>query len=435
MSKLPEYVKEFAEELYNQYESLLDYERLLDETIIQQKYSLSDVWLTLMDDKSIRCYRKKLRVHVFNTFTNQKAQDIELESFNMNNDWTSKNPPSWTLKIQGTILQNESIFPRFTSLFSRIVVNLSENETIIWDKKTSPLPECDGLEIHRIGGEEKNIDIYFFIDYRIPHYSLSNILEDFMGTSISSLPNIIKRLWQYIEINGLHSIQQHPTSIKLDSLLKNIFCEDIDIIQLSDIPDLLKKHLFPPKPVHVSHHLTLKGDWIDNESTYDFTVDLTEHVPGDINLWLPNISTRIQGNSDFIGIHKSLEELYHKNQTIVSKIYHSCNKRNFYLGFANKPIDFIHSLLTTKHFQLYGSNAVNNILSDPNALYEYQIADKYAEYYRQPWVPKAVQKYLFAKNRNFDDRVNKTIASVSAYEKHKRRQTIPHDQHPSNRIH
>lgn len=427
MARLPENIKDFSEDLYNQYENLLEYERLLDESILQQRYSLSDVWLTLMDDKSIRCYRKKMRVHIFNTYESQKPSDIELESFNLDNDWTRKVPPSWTLKIQGTIIQSDSYLPRFTSIFSKIIIKLSETETIVWDKKTSPLPECDGIEIHRLGDEEKNIDILFFLDYRTPHYSLSNELGEFMGISIASLPSIIKRIWQYIEMNGLQNTHIHHDSIRLDDLLKKLLGIESEYIQLKEIPELLKKHLFPPKPVHIRHKLSLKGDWIDNESTYDFTIDLTENVPGDITLWLPNISTKIQENGEFATINKSLEELYHKNQSIISKIYHSYNKMNFYLGFSNDPIEFIHSLLTTKHFQLYGNNAINNVLSDPNAIYEYQIADKYAEYYRQPWVPRAIQKYLSCKNKNFEERVNKTISSVSAYEKVKKRNIFPSD--------
>ncbi|KAH7647702.1 RSC6 BAF60A with a SWIB domain [Cryptosporidium bovis] len=428
MVRLPENIKEFSEELYSQYENLLEYEKLLDESILQQRYCLSDVWLTLMDDKSIRCYRKKMRVHIFNTYENQKPADVELESFNLDNDWTRKVPPSWTLKIQGSIIQSDTSYsPKFTSIFSKIIINLSDKETIIWDKTNSPIPECDGIEIHRIGDEEKDIDVFFFMDYRTPHYSLSKELEEFVGIEIASLPTIIKRMWQYIELNGLQNTQINHDSIKINEYLKNLLSVENDYIQLKDIPELLKKHLFPPKPVKIRHRLSLKGDWIDNESTYDFTIDLTENVPGDISLWFPNVSTRIQENPEFATISKSLEGLYHKNQNILSRIYHSYNKMNFYLGFSNNPTEFIHSLLTTKHFQLYGNNAINNILSDPNAIYEYQIADKYAEYYRQPWVPKAIQKYLSCRNKSFEERVNKTISSISACEKIKRRNVFNPD--------
>ncbi|KAF7456095.1 SWI/SNF complex component SNF12 [Cryptosporidium felis] len=427
MARLPECIKDFAQEYYNQYENLLEYERLLDESILQQRYCLSDVWLTLMDDKSIRCYRKKMRVHIFNTFESQKPPDVELESFSSDNDWTRKVPPSWTLKIQGSIIQGDSYQPRFTSIFSKIVIQLSETETIVWDRKTSPTPECDGLEIHRIGDEEKDIDILFFLDYRTPHYNLSPELEEFMGVSLANLPSIVKRIWQYIELNGLQTSQAQHDCIKVDHQLGKLLSAEGEYVQLRDIPELLKKHLLPPRPIKIRHRLTLKGDWIENESTYDFTIDLTENVPGDITLWLPNMSTRIQESGEIASINKALEELYHKNQGILSKIYNSCNKMNFYQSFANDPIEFIHSLLTTKHFQLYGNNAINNILSDPNAIYEYQIADKYSEYYRQPWVPRAIEKYLSSKDKNFEERVGKTVSSVSAYERMKRRSTFVPD--------
>lgn len=437
MARIPECIKEFSLEQYNQYESLLEYERLLDESILQQRYSLSDVWLTLMDDKSIRCYRKKLRVHIFNTYESQKPTDPELESFNLDNEWTRKVPPSWTLKILGSIMQGDASQPRFTSIFSKIVIQLSETETIVWDRKTCPTPECDGLEIHRIGDEEKDIDILFFLDYRTPHYSLSPQLEEFMGTSLATLPSVVKRIWQYVELKGLQSSQVSHDSIKIDEYLARLLSVQGDHLLLKDVPDLLKQHLLPPRPIKIRHRLSLKGDWIDNESTYDFTIDLTENVPGDITLWLPNMSTRIQESGEFSSINKALEELYHKNQSMLSKIYSSCNKMNFYQGFANDPVEFIHSLLTTKHFQLYGNNSINNILSDPNAIYEYQIADKYAEYYRQPWVPRAIERYLSCKNKNFEEKVNKTAASVSACEKTKKRSVFGHDQrvqahqHPS----
>lgn len=65
--------------------------------------------------------------------------------------------------------------PRFSSFFSRVMV-LTEEETILWDSRTTSslgASAFDGLSIQRKGSREMTLKILFFVNYRTPTFRVN----------------------------------------------------------------------------------------------------------------------------------------------------------------------------------------------------------------------------------------------------------------------
>ncbi|KAF8821704.1 hypothetical protein IE077_001697 [Cardiosporidium cionae] len=397
---LPECVGNFAPDLYQEYMQLIDFENTLDASISKHSKLLEEAWRSTASDKIFNQVHRKLRVHIFNTYEDQQHHDFELDSLQPK-DLLYAGPPSWTLKIQGNVLESEdeAAVKKFSSFFSRIIV-ITNVETIVWDKRLEDYNDVDGVEIHRSGNCEHEIIILFFLEYQTPTFSLSKDLSTIVGTTTSSLSGIFNGIWNYCLSQDLIS-SEDPNLIYCDDMLKKV-CGEVETFRLNDIPQLLEDHLFPPKPLCITHNLRLRGDWLQNVNTYDFNVETMSLHPGELENWLPSYT----GCREQLTLKQQDTDAVNKNVVeIIDKIRYFTARRNFYKSFANSPIEFIDSLLTSK-FPEFEKN-----LLDEYFMSEYKVSDRMGNYYQQPWITRTVTKYLEEQHTPFDSQICKVLAS------------------------
>ncbi|PHJ23570.1 rsc6 baf60a-like with a swib related protein [Cystoisospora suis] len=240
-------------------------------------------------------------------------------------------PPSWCLHIKGVCTDKHDgggggggaaaggglCPPRFSSFFSRVMV-LTDEETILWDSRTTSslgASTFDGLSIQRKGSAEMTLKILFFVNYRTPTFRLSAPLAALCGGHEQlSLCGILRGIWAHVlskqllllppesqatlagkadegasstaASSGSKKRDEPAKSVvaptvdasgilhaRTDTALQAVFGSNVNLFRLSDLPRLLRGHLMPPRPVCISHPLKLSGDWIDNEQTYEFTLE------------------------------------------------------------------------------------------------------------------------------------------------------------------
>ncbi|GAW81909.1 hypothetical protein, conserved [Plasmodium gonderi] len=160
---------------------------------------------------------------------------------------------------------------KFTSFFSTIMV-MRDKETIIYDKNNKNYYDCDKLTFSRIVNEKKKeiIKIFLFLDQKIPFFELSPELKKFMQSPEETMPEVIKRIYEYslekklIDLNG---------NMKTDEVLKDVL--GVDEYEFCELPKILQKHISIQKPIVLEHVVDLEKE-DESESIYDIVVDIFE---------------------------------------------------------------------------------------------------------------------------------------------------------------
>ncbi|EDL46405.1 hypothetical protein, conserved [Plasmodium vivax] len=160
---------------------------------------------------------------------------------------------------------------KFTSFFSTIMV-MRDKETIIYDKNNKNYYDCDKLTFSRIVNEKKKetIKIFLFLDQKIPFFELSPQLKNFMQSPEETMPEVIKRIYEYslekelIDSNGI---------MRTDEVLRDVL--EVDEYEFCELPRILQKHVSIQKPIVLEHVVDLEKE-DESESIYDIVVDIFE---------------------------------------------------------------------------------------------------------------------------------------------------------------
>ncbi|CAA9989215.1 conserved Plasmodium protein, unknown function [Plasmodium knowlesi strain H] len=160
---------------------------------------------------------------------------------------------------------------KFTSFFSTIMV-MRDKETIIYDKNNKNYYDCDKLTFSRIVNEKKKetIKIFLFLDQKIPFFELSPQLKNFMQSPEETMPEVIKRIYEYslekelIDSSGI---------MRTDEVLRNVL--EVDEYEFCELPRILQKHVSIQKPIVLEHVVDLEKEE-ESESIYDIVVDIFE---------------------------------------------------------------------------------------------------------------------------------------------------------------
>ncbi|CAD2083813.1 SWIB/MDM2 domain-containing protein, putative [Plasmodium vinckei brucechwatti] len=326
-SVLTRTIKEIDEKKFNLIETSIKYENEINKCIDISNYYINEAFSSAIKTEELR---RKLRIHIYTVFNDGDKEinypvDIKIE--NSENIYKYAVPSSFTFNIHGYILNkdendydssesenvrskkvkfenvygNNLITPKeddwkysgteiddisennekidycntsimkFTSFFSTIMV-VRDKETIIYDKKNKNYYDCDKLTFTRIINERKKetIKIFLFLDQKIPFFELSSDLKNLMKSSEETMPEIIKRIYEYSLENDLVGSN---SVMKTDEVLKPIL--EVDEYEFSDLPNLLQKHLSIQKPIVLEHIVDLENE-DESESIYDIVIDTFE---------------------------------------------------------------------------------------------------------------------------------------------------------------
>ncbi|KAF5817213.1 putative transcription regulator SWI/SNF-BAF60b family [Helianthus annuus] len=369
--QIPEKVAAFLPEsaLYTQ---LLDFEGRIDAALARKKVDIQE------SVKNPTRVQRTLRIYVYNTFANQ----TQTGDRNENNE-----PPSWSLKIIGRILQNGSdsdstlvlrnptTSPKFSSFFKKITIYLDqnqypENHVILWESSRA-LTLNEGFEVKRKGDKEFTAIIRFEMNYVPEKFKLSPLLSEILGLEIETRSRIIFAIWQYVKVKKLQ-ISTDTSYFTCDPPLRKLFGEEK--VKFSMVSQKISQHLSPPPPIHLEHKIKLSGDNPIGNTCYDVLVDLPISLDKDMSTFLENLEK-----------HREIDACDEAICSAIKKIHEHRRRRAFFLGFSQSPGEFIDGFVESQSMDLKtaAGDATRNAEKEQRA-----------EFYNQPWVEDAVIRYL-----------------------------------------
>ncbi|KAJ0704358.1 putative transcription regulator SWI/SNF-BAF60b family [Helianthus annuus] len=356
------------------YTQLLEFESRVDAAIIRKKIDIQEA---VKDPPSVQ---KTLRIYVFNTFANQ-VQTIPQKP--------NAEPPSWTMKIIGRILEEgmdpepqagmmskpNPLYPKFSSFFKRVGIQLDQklypdNHTILWDSSRTPTPH-EGFEVKRKGDKEFTVNIRLEMNYLPEKFKLSSSLMEVLGIEVDTRTRVISAIWQYVKARKLQDADD-PSYFSCDPPLLKVFGEEK--VKFSMVSHKISSHLSPPPPIHLEHKMKLSGNSPAGNACYDVLVDVPLLVQKDLNALLANNEKT-----------KEIEACDEAICTSIRKINEHRKRRAFFLGFSESPVEFIDALIESQGKDL------KLLVGDANRNAE---KESQADFYNQPWIEDAVIRYL-----------------------------------------
>lgn len=375
--KIPDRVVDLVPES-RLYARLLELEGRVDVALSRTKTGIQE---SLRNPPTVQ---KTLRIYVFNTYSNQ-AQQTDSEEKN-------SEPPCWTLKIVGRILDNEadpeaagmisrknSWYPEFSYFFKRITVSLDQglypnNHVILWENSRSPALH-EGFEVKRNGDKEFTVMVRLDMNYMLEKFKLSPSLMEVLGIEVDTRPRIIAALWHYVKVKKLQH-QNDPSVFTCDPPLRKVFGEEK--VKFTMVPQKLSQHLSAPQPVLLSHKIKLSGNCPAGTTCYDILTDVPFQSEKEMTAFLGNIE-----NEKEINVY---------NETIsatISKIHGHFRRWSFFLGFSQSPAEFINILIASqsRDLKLSAGHPSHNTEKESGS-----------DLYNQTWAEDAVVHYLNRKS-------------------------------------
>jgi len=370
------------------YMDLLAFERKLDATIMRKRLDIQEALKRPIKIK------KKLRVFITNQYYPGKQSSLQHQDNDNNNDEDCV--PQWELKIEGRILDTDSVSStanptppqttvklkpkKFSSFFKSLVIELDkdlygpDNHLVEWHR-TAQTAETDGFQVKRHGDQTLKCTILMLLDYQPPQFKLDPRLAKLLSIHTATRPVIIQSLWQYIKVHKLQD-NQEKEFINLDKYLQQIF--DCERIRFSDIPNKLNMHCMPPDPIVINHMINIESNEPKRMSIYDIDVDVDDPIRDQMKNFLTasqnqSLAEVAQLDSK---IHEQIEQI---NQLRLS--------REFFMSFSEDPQDFINKWLVSQ------SNDIKSML-DLNGNPE---EERRAQFYHESWTDEAVCRYFYNK--------------------------------------
>ncbi|KAJ6294250.1 hypothetical protein OIU76_022352 [Salix suchowensis] len=356
------------------YTQLLEFEARMDAAMARKKMDIQE---SLKNPPRVR---KTLRVYVFNTFENQVQGS---------NERKNAEPPSWSLKIIGRILEDgkdpvltgltQKPYPKFSSYFKKITIYLDQslyldNHVILWESTRSPVLH-EGFEVKRKGNKEFTARIRLEMNYVPEKFKLSSTLSEILGIEVETRPRILVAIWHYVKSRKLQN-PNDPSLFTCDPPLQKLFGEEK--MKFSMVSQRISLHLTPPQPILLEHKIKLSGNCPAGTACYDFIVDVPLPLQKDLAAYL----TSIEGNKEI----DACDELICNS---IKKIHEHRQRRAFFLGFSQSPAELINALIASQ------SNDLKLVAGDASRNAE---KEQRSGFYNQPWVEDAVIRYINRKS-------------------------------------
>eukprot|EP00761_Pharyngomonas_kirbyi_P002172 gb/GECH01002176.1/.p1 GENE.gb/GECH01002176.1/~~gb/GECH01002176.1/.p1 ORF type:complete len:408 (+),score=110.62 gb/GECH01002176.1/:1-1224(+) len=336
------------------YSDLVKFEHKIDKIVSERNQKFKDTHGNHNRSKT------KIRLIVSNTYENQ-------DNTNPN---SAEEEPSWTLRIEGFLMGDNTGKYKLTNFIKKVIVEPDKQvyedlDTIEWHK-TQDVEETDGFSIERKGSKPCNIRILIFPDFDPPLYKLSRPLQTFTSLGeLESVPNVLSEIWRYIKEKKLQDSKE-KRHINNDTPLQQLFgCEKMSF---SELTKHLKKHLSPPDPFEIDFFLSLNGEEQDSQEVFDMDYILTKEDE--------KVKKYLASND------KELSRLDDEIVELITMIKQHQKKRDFMLQFHDNPVHFIHHLIASQARDL-------RLASSEKQMEE----SRYSAFYTQPAIQEGVVRY------------------------------------------
>uniref|UniRef100_A0A2P2J676 DM2 domain-containing protein n=1 Tax=Rhizophora mucronata TaxID=61149 RepID=A0A2P2J676_RHIMU len=355
------------------YTQLLEFEAHVDAALARKKVDIQEAL------KKPPCVQKTLRIYVFNTFSNQ-IKTIPTKP--------NAEPPSWTLKIVGRILEDgidpdqpgvvhksNPMYPKFSYFFKRVTISLEQrlypdNHMIIWEQARSPAPH-EGFEVKRKGDKEFMVNIRLEMNYVPEKFKLSPALMEVLGVEVDTRPRIIAAIWHYVKARKLQN-PDDPSVFNCDPPLQKVFGESK--MKFTMVSQKISPHLSAPQPIHLEHKIKLSGNSPAGTACYDVVVDVPFPIQRELSALLANAEK-----------NKEIDTCDEAICTAIRKIHEHRRRRAFFLGFSQSPVEFINALIESQGRDL------KLVTGEASRSAE---KERRSDFFNQPWVEDAVIRYL-----------------------------------------
>jgi SWI/SNF-related matrix-associated actin-dependent regulator of chromatin subfamily D len=355
------------------YTQLLEFEARVDSALVRKKVDIQEA---LKNSPSIQ---KTLRIYVFNTFSNQMKTIPKKPN---------AEPPTWTLKIVGRILEDgvdpdqpgilqktNLLYPKFSSFFKRVTISLDQrlypdNHMIIWEQARSPAPH-EGFEVKRKGDKEFSVNIRLEMNYLPEKFKLSPALTEVLGIEVETRPRVIAAIWHYVKARKLQN-PNDPSFFNCDPPLQKVFGEDK--MKFTMVSQKISQHLFAPQPIHLEHKIKLSGNMPAGNACYDVLVDIPFPIQRELSALLANVEK-----------NKEIDTCEEAICTSIRKIHEHRRRRAFFLGFSQSPVEFINALVDSQARDLKQAAGEGSRNAEK---------ERRSDFFNQPWVEDAVIRYL-----------------------------------------
>ncbi|CAN1129904.1 SWI/SNF complex component SNF12 homolog [Linum perenne] len=360
------------------YAKLLEYEARVDNALSRKRMDFQEAL------KNPPRIRKTLRLYVFNTFENQGLGFADKPAAEL---------PSWSLKIVGRILEEgkdpvleglkQKSYPKFSSYFKKITIILDqgvypEKQVVLWDSSRSTELH-DGFEVKRKGDKEFNAVIRLEMNHTPEKFKIPSALSEILGIEVETRARILMAIWHYVKSNKLQN-PNDTTSFICDPPLRRLFGEEK--MKFAMVAQKISQHLTTPLPIHLEHTIKLSGNSPTGTSCYDVDVDVPFPVRNEISTFLEKTGRQ----KEIDGYDKTISDS-------IKKIQEHCRRRAFFLGFSHSPAEFISTLIASQ------SKDLKLVAGDTDSTTQ---DEDQKEFYNQPWVEDAVQRYLNRKTGGGD---------------------------------
>ncbi|ORE10749.1 Yip1-domain-containing protein [Rhizopus microsporus var. microsporus] len=363
------------------YEELCQFERNMDTAIMRKRLEIQEA---LGKPNKVK---RTMRIFISNTAADQLHQEEEEEEvdgqvFEIN----SENEPSWTLKIEGRLL--DPLIPtkkaqpvqKFTSFFKSIIVELDpekypEGNLIEWRKQPSSV-ESDGIEVKRKGDTNVNVRIILVPDYTPQKFKLTPALSELTGLKLATKSHIVSELWNYIKLHNCQDAKDKRI-IHCDRKMQAIF--NATQLQFHEIPELIQRQVTQPDPIVLEYTIRVDKRFNMSSKAYDVDVELDSVLKQK----MMNVVAASQVQKDILSLDDKIVQC-------VQSINNSKMKRDFLMQFSSHPIEFINKWI---HSQ---ARDIEAVLGETKVNLE---DVRQTEFYKQPWVKEAVFHYLTSKTQ------------------------------------
>eukprot|EP01102_Stenamoeba_stenopodia_P005692 TRINITY_DN16433_c0_g1_i1.p1 TRINITY_DN16433_c0_g1~~TRINITY_DN16433_c0_g1_i1.p1 ORF type:complete len:432 (+),score=110.78 TRINITY_DN16433_c0_g1_i1:52-1347(+) len=356
---------------------LQDMEKKMDYYIARKQIELGETFRA----RTNRVIRT-IRLNISNTYDNQ----IATYHLDYKADSALKDPPSWTLRIDGTVLDTAQLVAaspskapvphvpqkrKFSSFFNKVTIILDpkiEDNIIEWHKPVTGC-EVDGFEIKRACNFPSTAIIQLHIDYNPPRFKLSQSLSQVLNVHTETRTRVIVLMWQYIKLHRLVD-PDDKRQVLLNEPLKKLF--GCDKTAFTSLPDMLREHLGPADPIEFTYQIRTSGD----TSTFDQTYQI--HIEEDDDPILQQLNLSPARKKEVV----TLDEVI--SRSIVS-VHDHAKKREFMYAFATDPINFINTLVM---------NQIRDIKLARSEEAREAEDERHSYFFNQPYTLEAVARFL-----------------------------------------
>ncbi|KAK6148096.1 hypothetical protein DH2020_019008 [Rehmannia glutinosa] len=301
------------------YTQLLEFESRVDVALARKKIDIVESL------KNPLRAQKVLRIYIFNTYANQMGTNSENEN---------AEPPSWSLRIIGRILEDGK----------------------------DPGLEGLGFEVKRKGDKEFTAIVRLEMNYAPEKFKLSPALQEVLGVEVETRSRIMTALWHYIKMRKLQ-IPGDTSSFMCDPPLRKVFGEEK--LKFSMVTQKITPHLTPPGHIHLEHRIKLSGGSPAGNTCYDVLVDVPLLLEKEMSNFLANLEK-----------NKEIDACDEAISSAMKKIHEHLRRRAFFLGFSQSPAEFINTLIASqaRDLKLAAADASRDVEKESRA-----------EFYNQPW--------------------------------------------------